>query len=188
MIAVGELQCVALHPLRMLASAGVLRPQGARESGDRLLVRTLEQTTLRALDLDQVAQVARIQNELLFAGATLRAPHRRAGGGTSEALDDTEQLERPEGLQEQCVRAGGAGNVLHVVHPGEQDDADRARVGAFLQLATEGETVHARHADIEHDHVRPLGGDPLFRLGCASGLVHVDLDVFERRAQQGAES
>ena len=172
----------------MLTRAGVLRPQGARESRDRFLVRTLEQAALGALDLDEVAQVTGVENELLFAGASFRAPHRSAGDRTGEALDHAEQLERPEGLQEQCVRAGGAGHVLHVVHPGEQDDADRARVGAFLQLATEGESVHARHADIEHDHVRPLGRDPLFGLGRASGLVHVDLDVFERRAQQGAES
>ena len=105
-----------------------------------------------------------------------------------QAFDDTEQLERPERLEEQGVRACRAGHVLHVVHAGQQDDADRARVGALLQLATERETVHARHADVEHDHVRPLGRDPLFGLRRASGLVHVDLDVFERRAQQGAES
>ena len=135
-----------------------------------------------------MAEVARIQNELLLAGATLRAPHRSAGDRAGEALDDAEQLERPERLQEQRVRAGGAGHVLHVVHSGQQDDADRARVGALLQLAAEGEAVHARHPDVEHDHVRPLGRDPLFGLGRASGLVHVHLDVLERRAEQGAES
>ena len=104
-----------------------------------------------------------------------------------EALDDAEQLERPERLQEQRVGAGRAGHLLHVLHPGQQDDADRARVGAFLQLPAKGEAVHAGHSDVEHDHVRPLGGDPLFGLGRASGLVHVHLDVFKRRAEQGAE-
>ena len=172
----------------MLSRAGVLGSQGARESGDRLLVRALEQTTLGALELDEVAQVARVENELLFAGAALRAPHRSARRGAREAFDDTEQLERAERLQEQGVRTGGAGNVLHVVHAGQQDDPDRARVGALLQLATERETVHAGHADVEHDHIWPLRRDPLFGLRCAAGLVHVDLDVFERRAQQGAES
>jgi hypothetical protein len=48
-----QLEGVALHPLRVLARPGVLRPEGARERGHRLLVRALEQAALRPLDLDE---------------------------------------------------------------------------------------------------------------------------------------
>jgi hypothetical protein len=148
----------------------------------------LEQTTLGALELDEVAQVARVENELLFAERPLELRIRARLPRCPRGVRRHRAAQRAERLQEQGVRTGSAGNVLHVVHAGQQNDADRIRVWALLQLATERETVHAGHADIEHDHIWPLGGDPLFGLGCASGLVHVDLDVFERRAQQCAES
>ena len=182
-----ELERVALHPLRVLARAGVLRPERARERRHRLLVRALEQPALRALDLDEMAKVAGVEDELLLVGAAVDAAHRRPHAGAREALDDAEQLEWPERLQQQRVRAGCAGHVLHVVHSGQQDDADLARVLARLQLAAEREPVHAGHADVEHDHVRTRRRDPRLGLGGASGLVHLDLDVLEGRPQELAE-
>ena len=160
-------------------------PSARRERRDRLAVRALEQAPLRALDLDQVTQVARVEDELLLAGLVGRAAHRRPHARAGESLDDAEQLERPERLQQQRVGAGGAGDVLDVLHPRQQHDPDRVRVGGGLELPAEGEPVHPGHADVEHDHVRPGGGNPLLGLGGASSLVDVDVDVLEGRPQAG---
>src|SRR6185503_2921291 len=93
-----ELEGVALDALRVLARTRVLGAERGRKRGDRLAVRTFEQAPLGALDLDEVTQVTRIEDELLLAGAVSRAAHRRRRAGACQALDDTEKLERAERL------------------------------------------------------------------------------------------
>jgi len=135
-----------------------------------------------------VTQVACVEDELLLAGLIGRAAHRRPHARSGQSLDDAEQLERTEGLQQQRVGASGSRDLLDVLHPRQQHDPDRARLGAGLELPAEGEPVHSGHADVEHDHVRLGGGDPLLGLGGARGFVDVDLDVLEGGPQQRAES
>ena len=76
---------------------------------DGLLVRLLEQLALPALDLDQVAEVARVQQQLLLARP--RAWPRGTGTPLKparEPLDDREQLERAERLQHERVGAAAS--------------------------------------------------------------------------------
>ena len=61
-----QLERVALHALRMLPRPRVLRPERARERRHRLLVRALEQPALRPLDLDEMAEIAGVEDELLL--------------------------------------------------------------------------------------------------------------------------
>ena len=132
-----------------------------------------------------MTQVAGVEDELLLVRAAVAAAHRRPHADPRQALDDAEQLEWPERLQQQGQACGAY--ILHVFHPGEEDDADSARVLGRLQLAAEGETVHARHADVEHHHVRTQRGDALLGLGGAACFVHLDPNVLERRPQELAE-
>ena len=60
---------VALHPLRMGRGAEVLRLERARECSHRLPVRPLQELLPAALDLEQPAQVVRIQQQLLVGRA-----------------------------------------------------------------------------------------------------------------------
>ena len=78
-----QLERVALHPLRVRARARVLGLERARERRDGLLVGVLEQDALAALDLEQVPEVAGVEEELLpvlglALGAGRAAARRRA--------------------------------------------------------------------------------------------------------------
>ena len=88
----------------------------ARERGDGLAVGALEQPALAALELEQVPEVARVEDELLLVRAPVRRAERHADARAREPLDDAEQLERPERLQEERVGAGCARDVLDVLH------------------------------------------------------------------------
>src|SRR5262245_30002008 len=61
----GKLERVAMDPLRVPPGARVLRLERARKRGDRLVIGLLEQAPLPALELEQVAQVACIEQQLL---------------------------------------------------------------------------------------------------------------------------
>ena len=119
-----KLDGVALNPLRVLARARVLRAERRRERRDGFTVRALQQSALGSLELDEVAEVACVEDELLLAGSVGRAAHGRAHARSGQALDDAEQLERAERLQQQCVGAGGSRDLLDVLHPGQQHDPD----------------------------------------------------------------
>src|ERR671930_986097 len=89
----------------MGARARVLRLERARERRHGLLVRLLEQDALPALDFEQMAEVARVQLELLLHFPRPRRPEREGMHAAGEALDDGEQLERAEGFADERVRA-----------------------------------------------------------------------------------
>ena len=183
----GELERVALHPLRVLARARVLRLQRRRERGHRLHVGALEQAALCSFDLEEMSKIACVEHELILFRAPRRPAHRCSHGRAGEPFDDADQLERPERLQHERVGAGGAGDLLHVLHARQQHDPDLPRVGARLQLAAEREPVHARHAHVEHDHVGTVLRDARLGLPGAAGFVDIDMNVLESRAEQGAE-
>src|SRR5262249_3819412 len=103
----GQLHRIALDALRVLARAGVLRLEGARECTDRLLVGALEKDALPALDLEQPAEILGVQRQLLVGLARTRDLQRPVGAAARETLDHAEQLERAEGLAQKGVRAGG---------------------------------------------------------------------------------
>ena len=182
-----ELEGVALHPLRVLARAGVLGLERTCERRDGLAVGTLDQCALTALQLDQVAQVARVEQELLLVGAAPGAAKRQAHAAACEPLDDRQELERPERLQQQRVGARLAGVVLDVVEAREQDDADVLRRTLALQPTAELDPVDTGQADVEHDDVRPRSRDSPLSLGRVAGVVHVDVHGFEGRPEEVTE-
>ena len=99
----------------------------------RLLVGVLEEDALPALDLEQVAEVARVEEELL--PLVHRGSSPRAGGGTAarppgEALDDVEELERAERLPREARRrrAAACDRGVAVARGREQDDRDARRL------------------------------------------------------------
>ena len=130
-----------------------------------------------------MSEVAGIEHEVLLVRPAVRPAERDADTRACQPLDHAEQLQRPERLQQERVRAGGAGDVLDVVHPGQEDDPDRPRPFVGLELPAEREPVDAGQADVEHHHVGTRLRDPLLRLGGAPRLVDVHGDVLERRAQ-----
>src|SRR5205085_12349273 len=94
----GELDRVAVDALRVLAGAVVLRLERTSERTDGLAVGRLQQPPLPALELEQVPQVARVEQELLLRPLLpARAERQRVEPGR-DALDDREELERAERL------------------------------------------------------------------------------------------
>src|SRR6478735_6920440 len=95
----------------MCAGAGVLRLERAREGRHRLQVGTLQQLALPALDLEQVAQVARVEEQLFLGPCRplLRRTERDAVEAAGETLGDGEQLERAEGLPDERIRSDALG-------------------------------------------------------------------------------
>jgi hypothetical protein len=185
---VRQLRRVALHAARVGAGTRVLPLQRARERRDGLGVGRLEQSALPALELDQMPQVAGVEQELLLVRACESRSEAEAGMPGRDPFDDREQLERPERLAQERVGARGSGDVLHVVEAREQHDADLAGGGVLLQAAAEGQAVHAGHVDVQHDHVGAAGRDPSRGLLGVGGFVHVDLDRLAGGAQQRTET
>src|SRR5919204_5250587 len=107
----------------MGAGARVLRLQRGRERGHGLVVRALQEMPLPALDLEQVAQVARVEEQLLLRLALARGAERDPVEAAGEALDDREQLERAERLPEKCLGADLESRVGRAaVRTAENDD------------------------------------------------------------------
>ena len=123
-----ELDRVALYSLRVEAGAEVLGLERARERGDGLPVRPLQELLPAALDLEQAAQVVRVQQQLLVPGRGSRGPERPLVEAAGEALDDREQLERAERLAQERIRARAPRRLLGLLAgSGQEDDADPAR-------------------------------------------------------------
>src|SRR5436853_3447557 len=139
----------------MRARTGVLRFKRGRKCGNRLVVRALQQVALTSLDLEQMPQVARVQEQLLLRLAFLRGAERDPVEAAGEALDDGEQLERAERLPEERVSAGGNGFVRGAaVRTAEDDDRDALRVPRALQMPAKRKAVDAGEVDVEDDRVR----------------------------------
>ena len=157
------------------------------ERGDGLEVGVLEERALAALELDQVAEVSCVEEQLLLARLRLPGnhPRRHRPVPTGDPLDDGEQLERPERLQEERI---GAAEVVHVVATGQEHDPDVAGLGIGLQHPAEDDPVDPRHADVEHDHVGPLVANRERRLRGVARLAHLDGNRLEGRPEQSPEA
>src|SRR5436309_6774525 len=92
----------------MRAGARGLRFQRTRERRHRLQVGALQKLTLPAFELEQVAKVAGVEEQLLprAAAALLRGAERHAVQSPGQALGNGEQLERAKRLADERVGAG----------------------------------------------------------------------------------
>src|SRR5947207_2557180 len=89
----------------MRAGADVLRLEGLGERADGRAVGVLEQAALRTLELDDPAEVSRVEEELrVVAAVEWDLGERIRAEPAREALDEAEQLQRAERLRE--VRIG----------------------------------------------------------------------------------
>jgi hypothetical protein len=176
---------VALDALGMSACAGVLRLERARERGDGLFVGLLEQDSLPPFNLEQMAKIAGVELQLLLDPHRLARPERKRVHPAGEALDDGEQFQRAERLLDERVAAGGLALDLRLpVRPGQEDDGDALRSGVALDPPAELDPVHAGHADVEDDDV---GRRPFERAGSGGGvigLLQLDVDGLEGRAEK----
>jgi len=153
------------------------------------VIGVLQQAPLPALDLEQVTQVAGVEQQLLVC---LPLPARAEGrcvepGG--DPLHDREQLQRAERLEHERFRADlGRRRLVGHVRTGEEHDRDVAGRARGLQLRAERCPVQAGHADVEHDRVRTGDLDALPGRHCIRGLVDLDVHGFERRAEKCTKS
>ena len=104
----GELHRVALHSLGVRARVDVLRLERAGERRHCLAVGALDDRALAAFDLQQAAEVLRVQDQLLLGRAGRRAerPLVQAAG---DSLDEVQELQRAERLAQERVRAARPG-------------------------------------------------------------------------------
>jgi hypothetical protein len=153
------------------------------------VVRLLEQAPLPTLELQQIAQVPRVEQELLAGPALPAGAERHGVDPDGEPLHDREQLQRAERLQEQRVRADLLRRrLVRLVGARQEHDRDVLRRTRSLQPRAERRAVETRHAHVEHDCVRPRGGDsPLGGRGVRS-LVDLDVHGLERRAQKRSKA
>ena len=185
-----ESRRVALHALRVRASARVLRLQRTCERRDRLEVCALQELALGTLDPQHVPQVAGVEQQLLVRplSALLRGPEGNAQETARQSLRNGEQLERTERLAHERVGSrllrGCFGAALRA---GQEHDRDVTRGRRSLQLGTELEAARPGHVDVEHDHVRPGAPDLPPRSSGVFGFDHGYIGDLERRLQQGAK-
>jgi hypothetical protein len=176
-----ELDGVELHALRMGTRARVLRLERAGERGDCVVIRSVEQRPLLALDLEEMTEVARVQQELLLRVDASRRTERHAVHSAGEALDDRQQLERAEGLFDQCV--GARAVKIRELGAGQEDDRNVPCLRRTPKRSRVLEPVDPRHENVEHDHVRLAGGDASSSHRRAVGLVELEVEDLERRAE-----
>jgi hypothetical protein len=170
------------------AGARVLRLERARKRRDRLLVGLLEEDSLPPLDLEEMPEVARVEEELLLGPLLLRRPERDAVQAARKTLDDRQQLEWAERLADERIGACLSGLGLRpALGPGEEHDRDPARLDGRLELAAVLEPGHAGHRDVENDHVGLAPVDPGPGGPHVGGLFHVDVPYLEGRAEKCAE-
>jgi hypothetical protein len=165
----------------------VLRLERIRERDDGVAIRILEQPALAALDLEQVAQVARVEDELLVIVARMLRTKRNSEQAADETLDDREQLERAERFRQDGVRARLTRDDL-VDRPSEQNDGNRARAFVGLETAAEVDPALARHVHVEHDRVGDLALEERRRVRGILGLVDLDLERVEGCPKQGPQA
>ncbi len=175
--------------MRVRVRPHVPRLECDRERRDRLEIRVLEQCPLAALDLEQMLQVARVEQDFLLRRARLaRATGRNAVASTRKGLDGREQVERAERLPHERLGAALLGTPrLLVVGAGQEHDRDLLRAVGALQARGQLRAAHAGHAQVEHDHVRPLLLDAGLCLDGGGCLVNLDVGALEGRSQQLAE-
>ena len=138
----------------MGSRARVLGLERGRERRDRLVVGAFDQMALATLDLEQMPEIACVEEQLLLG---LSLPLRAEGDSVQAArkpLDDREQLQRAEGLAEERIGAGFKGCFGRPAVGAAQDhDRDVFRRAVPLQLPAEGKAVHPGQVDVEHDRV-----------------------------------
>ena len=184
-----QLQGVPLHPLRVGSRARVLGLESSRESGDRLVVGVFDEMALAALDLEQMSEIARVEEQLLLRLALLRRAERDAVQASCKPLYDREQLQRAERLAEERIGAG-LERCFGRAPVGAAQDHDRnvLRRAVTLQLPGDGEPVHPGEIDVEHDRVRSPATDRGNRGRRILRLFDLDVDSVERRSKQSSQS
>jgi hypothetical protein len=85
-----ELERIVLNPLRVRAGGDVLRFERGRERADGLAVGALEQPALGALELEQVPEVVRVEDQL--------AASMRFGAGRSPSVTRSTVASSSSGL------------------------------------------------------------------------------------------
>jgi hypothetical protein len=85
-----QLERVALHPLRVGSRARVLGLKRGRESSNRLVVGAFDQVALATLDLEQMPEIARVEQQLLLGLALLRRAERDSVQAARQTFDDRE--------------------------------------------------------------------------------------------------
>ena len=177
-----------LHPLRMRARADVLRLERGRERDDGLLVGPLDEQALAALQLEQVPEVAGVEQELFLGLPDLLRPERDAVQAAGQAFHDRKKLERAERLADECVRARLFRRSLRSgLAAAEQHDGNPRGAWLGLEPGAQLEPVDARHGDVEDDRVRHVRVDRFARGRRVMRLFDVDRNRFERRADEGSK-
>ena len=184
-----QLHRVALNALRMRPRSRVLRLEGARKCCDGLPVGLLEQEPLATLELEELPEVARVEKKLLVDRPVVDRTRRRRFDSAREPLDDRQECERAEGFPHERVGARLLARPLRApVLPREEHDRDLARLRVLLHRSAESQAVHARHANVEDDDVRPAclhenGGG-----GRSLGFVELHVHGLEGRAEECSQS
>ena len=155
---------VALNPLRVLARAGVLRPERRSRAP-----RPSRGTRSRA------GRAGRARSRRGDGGRARRgraAPRRSWLGARRIGAPTLAPARRSTTPSSSSGRNGFSSSASAPAAPATSSTSSipvrstiriDARVGAGLELPAEREPVHPGHADVEHDHVRLRGGDPLAR-------------------------
>jgi hypothetical protein len=101
-----------------------------------------------------MAEIARVQQQLLLRIVDANRPEGDAVTRAGELLDDRQQLKRAEGLADcrvgSCLLPRRRRPTLGAA---EHDHCDAIRRGVGLEVAAELEAVHTGHVDVEHDDV-----------------------------------
>jgi hypothetical protein len=135
-----------------------------------------------------VAEVLRVQEELLLRVVRPPRAKRNAVLLACEPLDGREQLERAERLADERVGAHLVRRLLGAaVGAGEQHDAETVVRVVGAQLAAEVEAASPGHANIEDDDVRLERANGLLGLGGARRLLDLHVEDFERRPEERPE-
>ncbi len=180
---------VPAHPVRVESADEILRLEGARERRDGRLECVRDQEPLRALQLDEVAEILCVEQELfvVFDHVARVYPHQPVA--TREPLDDGEQLEWAERFPDHFVCTGLAGAVeFRAVAAAQDDDRDLARLVVSTQAPAEVGSADTRQTEVENNGVRRFAAEKRERLLAGCGLRHRERGSLERHAQQLEQS
>ncbi len=152
------------------------------EGGHRLAVRLLKETPLRALDLDDAAEIAGIDEQLLCI--TLAPPDHELARGLVQGVDEPDQLERAEGLVQDRARTCLAGVRLGHLGPGQENHVGLRARGPVRQLSAERESVQTGQRHVEEDDRGSPEACDLPGLLCRSDFLDLELVSGESLAQE----
>jgi hypothetical protein len=120
----------------------------------------LQQPPLRALDLDDAAQIARVHEQLLRIAFAARDEHFRRR--LVQLVHQRDQLEWTERLAQDGARACLA--CLLRADAASRQHHDRRRICRIRQLPAERQSVEPRQLHVEQHHRRPPESRDVARL------------------------